>query len=229
VEKKYKKWIMFVGVVGVSFLLFRYFGLDRYFSFFYLKTHANNLKQIVEKNYFRAVLMYIAVYSGSIVATIPAVAPLTLIGGFLFCVLPGMIYSLIGAVLGATISFLMIRYMLGFFLRGRYAQRIENFNDKIKRYGYSYLIILHFLTVIPFLVINTLAALTDVPLITFMLTTLVGCIPLLFVYSLAGEQLASIQSVGDIFSPPLIMSFLLLILLAIIPIVVKRIKETMNR
>jgi len=64
-----------------------------------------------------------------------------------------------------------------------------------------------------------------VPIRTFIWVTVVGNIPLLFICSLAGRQLATIHSVHDILSPQVLLSFALLALLALLPIFFRRFKE----
>ena len=176
--------------------------------------------------YFPAVLIYIGSYALIIALAIPAVAPLTVLGGFLFNALPGLLYALIGATLGSIIYFLFIRYVVSNLVRQRYRARLDKFNEQIKAYGYSYLLTMQLLTVIPFFVINTLAGLADVPLFTFIWTTVLGSLPLLFIYSLAGRQLGEIEAVRDILKPHMVALLIILALLALLPMVIKRLRQS---
>ncbi|MFI5333518.1 MAG: VTT domain-containing protein, partial [Candidatus Babeliales bacterium] len=96
------------------------------------------------------------------------------------------------------------------------------FNEKIHVYGYNYIIILHYLTVIPLFVINMCAALTPISLGHFVWITLLGSAPLYIVYALAGRELATISCVQDIFSAQIILACALLIVVALIPMLIKR-------
>ena len=160
-----------------------------------------------------------------IAATLPVVGPLTMLAIYLFGFMPGFIVALFGAACGSTLSFLIIRYALGSLIRKRYKVRLERFNEKIKVYGHSYLLTLQILSVIPYVVINTLAALTDVSVFTSFWTTLVGSMPLIFMYALAGRQLGTLNSVYDIFSPQIFLILGLLALIALLPIIVRRFKK----
>ena len=106
-----------------------------------------------------------------------------------------------------------------------YGNRIVTFKKQMDVHGVNYILMLHFVTVVPYFVINTLAALSDISLVTFVWATIVGSIPIISVYAFAGRQLSYIQSVGDIFSPPIILAFVLLIVLACMPIILKRLKN----
>ena len=95
----------------------------------------------------------------------------------------------------------------------------------MRKYGANYLLMVHYASVIPFFFINTLAAISDVGWWTFLWTTVIGFIPLAIIYSFAGRELGSIKSVQDIMSPTIIGVFILLLLLAFLPIVIKHYKD----
>ena len=145
-----------------------------------------------------------------------------MVGGFLFGFLPCIVYASISATLGTTISFLVIRYVLGNVIRGKYAQKLDRFNEKIASHGTaSYLLTMQLMGIIPYFVINVLAALTNVPTITFVWTTFVGSLPILGVYAFAGGQLYSVESVKDIFSPSIIALLVVLVLVALLPLLLR--------
>jgi uncharacterized membrane protein YdjX (TVP38/TMEM64 family) len=202
-------------VVGVVW----YFGLHKYFSLASLKSNRAYLEEVVKTNYIQAVLIFMAVYVAVISLGMPGVPPLTMIGGFLFGFLPCVVYAVISATIGTTISFLVIRYVLGNVIRGKYAQKLDRFNEKIASHGTaSYLLTLQLMGVIPYFIINVLAALTNVSTITFVWTTFVGSIPMLGIYAFAGGQLYTVESVRDIFSPSIIALLVVLVLVALMPL-----------
>jgi uncharacterized membrane protein YdjX (TVP38/TMEM64 family) len=81
-----------------------------------------------------------------------------------------------------------------------------------------YLIILRIVPVMPFFMVNYLAGLTRIRGWTFAWTTLLGVLPGSIVYTSAGRQLASIETVDDIFSPPLLAAFAAVVVFVSIPI-----------
>jgi len=216
--------ILFVCIIGLLY----YLGVGRFFSLNNIGKLTTYLKTVSEKNYGAAVLTFIGIYTALIMFVLPTVAPLSMAGGFLFGVIPGFGYSLISCTIGSLINFLFIRYVFGAAMRKHYERRLYRFNEKIKLYGPNYLITLHLLTVIPFFIINTMAALTNISLLTFIVTTILGCTPIVFIYSLAGRQLGAIESVRDIFSPQVIIILIVLILIAVIPIFLKKLKQSVE-
>ena len=213
---------LFVAVI----VLFRYLEVGRYLTLERVQEYSLYLREYVDNYYVQSVIAYIFVYFFAIACALPASAVMTLLGGFLFGTIPGALYANIAATSGSIISFLLFKYVLSPFVKDRYAEQLKPFKKHIREEGYWYLLTLHFLSVIPFFVINALAALADVPLWTFVWTTAVGFIPLSLVYGFAGKQLGKLKSVGDIFSPGIIIALVLLIVLSTLPTIIKWLKRS---
>ena len=227
-NKKSKIWLLvLLGMVIAKFTigkLIMYSWVSRFITLEQIQAHSLAFKHYVGGHYFMAVLMYIGIYTCTIAIGIPAVAPLSLLGGYLFGVLLGTAYGAFGATVGSLIAFVIVRYVLRDWVKRRYGDRFEGFNKQMSKYGANYLLMVHYASVIPFFFINSLAAMADVSWWTFVWTTIVGFVPLATIYSFAGRELATIESVHDILSPPLIAVFILLIFLAFLPIVIKHYK-----
>ncbi len=216
-----KALLVIVAVISIATVIW-YFGLHNYITLASLQENRAALEEAVQKNYLQSVAIFIAIYTAVITVMIPGVPPLTIIGGFLFGLLPGVLYSGIAAAIGATISFLVMRYVLSNVIRGKYAQKLDRFNEKILSQGAaSYLLTMQLIGVIPYFVINTLAALTTVSIFTFFWTTLVGSLPILFVYAFAGRQLYLVESADGVFSPRIIALLVVLALVAMLPLLIK--------
>ena len=217
-----KKALLISFIVAVLVAVAWYFGLHEYFSLTSLQSNRTYLEEAVKVNYIKAVLIFMAVYAAVIALGMPGVPPLTMVGGFLFGFVPSVLYASISSTIGTTISFLVIRYVLGNVIRGKYAYKLERFNEKITSYGTaSYLLTMQLMGVIPYFVINVLAALTNVAIFTFIWTTCVGSLPILCVYALAGRQLYMVESVSDIFSPSIIALLAVLVLVSLMPLLLK--------
>lgn len=221
-NSRIQRALLLAGGLGFFIGLFWYFDIKQYFTLERLQADSAYLKQMVEHNYLLAMVIYILIYIIIIATALPVVAPLTMLGGFLFGVFPGVAAASLGATLGATSCFLIVRYVMRSTIQHRYQKRLDGFKAKINEYGYTYLLTLQLVGVIPFFVINTLAALTDVPLFSFFWTTAVGSFPFLLVYAFAGRQLNTMQSMSDIVKPSMLLLFLALGLLALLPMAIKK-------
>jgi len=210
------------AIIAIVYVVCK-FNLLGCISLEWVKVHSAALKASVMANYLQSAVAYCLAYATIISFGIPGVAPLTILGGYLFGFI-GIIYALIGATMGCLSGFLIMRYVLGRTIRRRYAKQLEQFQQLIHRYGASYLLMIHYSSVIPFFFINTFAALANVPVFMFIWTTIAGSIPLLSIYVLAGRQLGRIKTISDIFSPAVIALLCLLALLAVLPVLFKRSK-----
>ena len=217
------KKALFVGFALIgAILLAWYLGLQKYLTLEAMKENRAYLEAAVQENYWKSVVIFMAIYIAVIATALPGVPPLTMVGAFLFGFMPGGIYASIAATAGTTISFLLIRYVLSGVIRGRYAQKLERFNEKIASHGVvGYLLTMQLIGIIPYFVINTLAALTDVPFKTFLWTTYVGSLPIIFIYAFAGRQLYLVESARDIFSPSIIALLVFLVLLTLMPLLLR--------
>ena len=133
---------------------------------------------------------------------------LTLAGGFLFGVVWGAVYLMVGLTLGTSLSaFLIARYLAGTWIHSRYEGHLKKFNREVAHYGSSYLLMLRIIPVLPFFAVNFLAGTTKMSVKRFILTTAVGLLPGSVVYTYAGKQLGNITSVDDITTPKLFIGF----------------------
>jgi uncharacterized membrane protein YdjX (TVP38/TMEM64 family) len=228
-NKKSFWWLLVLLAVVVAkfalgkFIMFSW--VSRFITLEQIQAHSIAFKAFVGAHYAPAVLLYIAIYAVTIAVGIPGVAPLSLLGGYLFGVLLSTVYGAFGATAGSVVAFSVVRYLLKDWVMRRYGRQFAGFNDQMRKYGANYLLMVHFASIIPFFFINTLAAISDVKWWTFIWTTVVGFIPLAVIYSFAGRELATIKSVQDILSPPIITVFVILILLAFLPIIIKHYKD----
>lgn len=226
---KYKKIIIVLVILAALFILSRYTGLGYYLSFEYLQANRALLLAKVQTNYLLAVGVYIAVFSAALALALPVVAPLSIIGGFLFGVKFGSLYALISATLGSLIYYLVVRFLLASMVRGKYQERLAQFNSQINQYGYTYLLTMQWLTIFPFFIINTLAALAQVPIFTFLWTTIVGGSPFIIIFAFAGREIGSIKKMGDILSFEVVLLFVLLALLALVPMLIQKWRASQGR
>jgi uncharacterized membrane protein YdjX (TVP38/TMEM64 family) len=225
---KYIKLAIILFLIISVVLFSRFSGIENYINFQILKDNRAHLLAIVEHNYWSSVFVYIITYIFVVALSLPVAVPLTLIGGFVFGVLPAVLYINIGATLGAVVTFLIVRYLLGFELQKTYSQNLIEFNRNIALYGANYLLLARFIVLIPFFLINILAGLTNIPLKTFIWTTSLGIIPGSLIYAYAGKNIISINAPHEIFSLKIIAIFLVIITFGIFLLLFKKLKVFKN-
>jgi pyruvate/2-oxoglutarate dehydrogenase complex dihydrolipoamide dehydrogenase (E3) component/membrane protein DedA with SNARE-associated domain len=141
-----------------------------------------------------------------------------LAGGALFGLVAGSVVVSFASSIGATLAFLVSRFILRESVQSKFGERLSTINHGIEKDGAFYLLTLRLVPVFPFFVINLVLGLTPIRTLVFYLVSQVGMLPGTIVYVNAGTQLAKIESLRDILSPALIFSF---ILLGIFPLIAK--------
>ena len=210
--------IIILGVLGLGLGAFFYFDVGQYFSLEALKANRDDLLTYANANFTAAVVLYVAVYVLQTAFSLPGGALMTLTGGFLFGSVLGTIFVNVGATTGATLAFLAARYVLRDWVEKKFGHRIEPIQAGFAQNAFSYLLTLRLIPAFPFFLVNLVSGLTRMPLGTYVIGTSIGIIPGSFVYAFAGRQLGSINSLAEIASPPVLMAFTFLGLLALVPI-----------
>jgi uncharacterized membrane protein YdjX (TVP38/TMEM64 family) len=201
---------------------FLYFDLGRYLSLEALKANRDQLLAFTEANYPTAVVVYVLAYCTVVGLSLPGGAIMTLAGGFLFGSVLGTLYVNVGATIGATLAFLVARYLLRDWVEQQFGSRLGAIQEGFAQNAFSYLLTLRLIPLFPFFLVNMVSGLTRVNVGTYVAATSLGIVPGSFVFAYAGRQLGTINSLKEIVSPNVLMAFTLLGLLALVPILYKR-------
>ncbi len=218
-------------VIAAGIALFFALGLDRYLSFQALSDNRQILVAWTEANPVVAAVGYMTLYALTVAFSIPGAVWLTIAGGFVFGVILGTSYTVIGATIGACGIFLAARYALADFFHAKAGPALRRMEAGFRENAASYLLFLRLVPVFPFWLVNLAPAFFGLRLRTFALWTLIGIIPGTFVYVLVGNGVGEYLDRGEkpdlgiIFEPQYIAPILGLAALALLPIVIKRLKR----
>lgn len=221
------KFLVAIGLLIIaSLLVVQYSSLFTFFSIENLKTHREFLQYFVKTHYLLSVFIYLIITTIIVATALPLSAFMMIVAGFLFGIKWGLLYSNIGATLGATFSYGWLHYFFGRTMPDSIKSKLEIFSKKITKYGAFYFLILHLMSLLPFFLINALAVLADIDLFTFIWTTSLGIIPISVLYNYMGYRLGEINTIGEILTTPVILTFLGLALLAVLPIVISKMRKS---
>ncbi len=160
--------------------------------------------------------LYFVLYVLVTTLSLPGAALLTLLGGALFGLWPGILLVSFASTLGATLAMLVSRYLLRDWVQHRFAGQMRTVNDGVARDGAFYLFALRLMPLFPFFVVNLLAGVTRLGVWRYWWVSQLGMLPGAIVYLNAGHQLGQITSLHDILSPGVVFAFTLLGLLPLI-------------
>ena len=219
------KKIGLIGVVAAIIVLFFYFDLGQYLTLDYIKAQQQQIDQFYAENSSLAIAGFFLVYVIVTGASLPGAAILTLAAGAIFGLLTGLIIVSFASSIGASLAFLVSRYLFQDSIQKKFGNSLKSINDGIAKDGAFYLFALRLVPAFPFFVINLVMGLTPIKLKTFYWVSQVGMLAGTIVYVNAGTQLAQIESPAGILSPGLILSF---VLLAMLPFIGKKIVAILN-
>lgn len=213
--KGYGRWIA-AGLLVVLLVLLWASGAGDALTLERLKAQQAALQAWTTARPLLASLLFGLFYIGVVALSIPGAAVMTIAAGAIFGFVHGVVLASFASTIGATLAFLVARYLLREPLRRRYRQRLEAIDAGIHRDGAFYLFMLRLVPLFPFFVINLLAGLTALRTRTYFWVSQLGMLPGTAVYVYAGTQLARIESPGDVFSPGLLAAFALIGLLPLV-------------
>jgi uncharacterized membrane protein YdjX (TVP38/TMEM64 family) len=214
--------LLFLSAIGAFF----FFDLKSYLSLDTVKANRDSLLVFTQEHYGPAVILFILVYILQTAFSLPGATIMTLAGGFLFGSLWATLYVNIGATAGATLAFLAARYLFHEWVERKFGDRLGPIQEGFAKNAFSYLLTLRLIPLFPFFLVNLLSGLTRVRVSTYVAATAVGIIPGSFVYTFAGRQLGTINTLSELASPRLILAFSLLGLLILVPIFYRKFTET---
>ena len=214
--------VMIALVMGSAIGAFFYFDLGQFLSLTALKDNRDHLLALTDANYVASVGLFIVTYAIVTGLSLPGAVILTLAGGFVFGAVLGTLFVNLGATTGATLAFLTARYVLRDSVERKFGTSLRPFQDGFSKNAFSYLLTLRLMPLFPFFVVNLVSGLTRVSAGTYVGATALGIVPGSFVYAYAGRQLGTLNSLQEIASPNVIGAFILLGLLALVPVVYQR-------
>ena len=210
--------IAVIAVIVVAIVAFAWLDLGRFLDLEHLKSRQADIDAFYREHPLAVLGAYFVAYVAITGLSLPGAAIMTLAGGAVFGLLWGTVVVSFASTLGATVAFIVSRYILRDGIQRRYGDRLKTINAGVERDGGFYLFTLRLVPAFPFFIINLVMGLTPMRTITFALVSQLGMLPGTIVFVNAGTQLGRIESLQGILSPTLIGSF---VLLGVFPLVAK--------
>ena len=220
----FRRLAILAVLIGAA-LAYYGFDLGRYLSLDFFKSQQAAIETWRAAQPATAALLYFLAYVAVTGLSLPGAAAMTLVGGAVFGVLWGTVLVSFASTAGATLAFLVSRFLLRDWVEQRFGERLRAVNAGVEREGGFYLLALRLVPAFPFFMINLAMGLTAIRTWTFYWVSQIGMLLGTIVYVNAGTQLAKIESLSGILSPALIASFALL---GIFPLIAKKILERLR-
>lgn len=199
-------------------------GLDFGVVLAFLREHHYWLLGFVAGAPVTASLLFMAIYALGVAISVPGIALLTVVGGYLFGWIEGSVYVLVATTLAATAVFMLARSAIGEPLRARAAPSLVRFADAFRSNALSYVFVLHLVPIFPYAMVIGIPAACGVRVRTFVISAFLGLLPgtLLFAHlgSGLGEMLRAGLPIGpaSFLQPEIVLPLAGLSALALLPV-----------
>ncbi|MDI6801456.1 MAG: VTT domain-containing protein [Thermodesulfovibrionales bacterium] len=154
--------------------------------------------EFIEGHSVTAPLLFILIYAIGPSLFISSLA-LTLGAGFIWGPFMGVVFSITGATIGASVSFLLARYIIGNAIKERFTYTVrKRLGDQVAKHGWKAVAFARLIPIFPFPVLNYLFGVTPIPFIHYLWSTFVFMLPACIAYVAFGSSMGELIISGNI-------------------------------
>jgi len=215
-----RKRLLLLAVIAAAIAAFFVFDLKQYLSLEFFQASRAKIDAFYAARPWQTAAAFFVVYVAVTALSLPGAAIMTLAGGAIFGLLAGTVLVSFASSIGATLAFLVSRFLLRDWVRTRLGERLKAIDDGVAREGAFYLFALRLVPLFPFWLINLAMGLTSIRTRTFYWVSQLGMLAGTVVYVYAGTQLGQFR-----ISPGLVLAFALL---GIFPLVAKKVLDAVK-
>lgn len=215
-KKKWSKLLVLAAIAAAIFLIFQFTPLS--LSDF----TPTNVKNFILQFGVWSPIVFIVIYALRGAVLVIPVGIMSLAGGLAFGQWFGTIYILIGATLGASLSFMIARYFGRQFIETfswLHKGKIKQFDEGIEKNGFRMMLFMRLIPLFQYDAVNFGSGLSKIKFRDYVLATFIGMAPGGFINAMLGSSLEKIVSIQFLAA----LGFF--ILLMFIPTIYKTIKK----
>lgn len=220
-----KKTAVFLLVAGIAVAAYTQFG--DILTIHNLALQESRLRAFQQEH---PVLVYGAAFLIYVIVTglsLPGAVVLTLVYGWYFGLLAGIVLVSFASTTGATLAFLLCRFLFRDAIQKRFGNRLAAFDQALEKEGPFFLFTLRLIPAVPFFVINAVMGLTPIRTKTFWWVSQLGMLAGTAVYVYAGSSVPDLQTLADqgigaVFTPSQLTQIVIaFVLLGSFPLIVR--------
>ena len=194
---KSKKIKLFIGLFYISavglflYFIFTKFSFQEITSYEFIKNNRDYFYDLRQTNLFLLGVSFI-LFSILWVFAAGFGSPLALFAGFIFGKWFGLLFTVIGLSIGATLLYIFANFFLKEMIKDRFLNRFQKLEEKFQRSEFLYLLVYRFIGGIPFQIQNVLPCIFNVKVYNYFWSTFLGMMPSLFIVISIGSGLEEI-------------------------------------
>jgi uncharacterized membrane protein YdjX (TVP38/TMEM64 family) len=171
-----------------------------------------------------APLLFMAVYAVAAVLFLPG-SLLTLAGGALFGPVLGTFYSLTGATIGASLAFLIARYVASGWVADKTGGRLKQLINGVEGEGWRFVAFTRLVPLFPFNLLNYALGLTRIRFSHYLLATYTCMLPGAFAYTYLGYAGREAVGGGEGMIQKVLLAIALLAAVAFLPRLIGKLRR----
>ena len=214
--------LILLALIAAAIGAFFAFDLGTHLTLENLQAQRGRLLDYYDQNPLTFISAYMGVYIAVTALSLPGAVIMTLAGAAVLGLTVGTVVISFASTIGATLAFLVSRFLLRDYVQNRFREKLRAMNEGIERDGVFYLFTLRLIPLFPFFMINLAMGVTPIRTWHYFIVSQIGMLPGTLVYVNAGTQLAELSSLSGILSPALLGSFALL---GLFPLAAKKLVE----
>lgn len=185
---------------------------------------ASSIESAVRNLGLWAPVAHVALFALATILFVPG-ALFGLAGGVLFGPIWGSVLNLIGATLGATAAFLVARYVAADWVRRVAGPRLQRIIKGVEEEGWRFVAFVRLVPLIPFNLLNYALGLTRIPLVEYVVASLVCMAPGTLAYTWLGHAGREVVAGNEAAIRYGLMGLALLVAVAFLPHLLRRFKS----
>jgi uncharacterized membrane protein YdjX (TVP38/TMEM64 family)/rhodanese-related sulfurtransferase len=186
--------------------------------------NAEALQQWIDGFGLAAPLIFMLIYAVGTVVFLPG-SVLTLAGGAIFGPVWGTLYNLTGATVGATLAFLIARYLAADWAEQKSGGRIKQLKEGVESEGWRFVAFVRLVPLFPFNVLNYALGLTRIKLSHYIITSYLGMLPGAIAYTYLGYAGREAVAGGEGIIQKVMMAVALLAVVSFLPRLIGRLRQ----
>ncbi|MGD0827742.1 MAG: TVP38/TMEM64 family protein [Desulfobaccales bacterium] len=163
--------LVFLALLGAIIFTVRYLQLDQYLE-------KERLRQAVAGYGALGPLIYMLIWMAAPPLFLPRL-PIGLAGGILFGPFWGVVYTIFGATMGATLAFLVARYLARDWVAAKLTgTKLATLDEKVGQQGWKIVALTRLVPLFPYNLLNYAFGLTRISLLAYVSSTFIFMLPM---------------------------------------------------
>ncbi|MRR54455.1 MAG: hypothetical protein EG822_08080 [Deltaproteobacteria bacterium] len=217
-QKKKRSWkpLVFLVLLAAAVAGIHLSGAAQYLQ-------EDQLRTLISSYGALAPAIYILIYALAPVLLLPGL-PITIVGGILFGPFWGVVYTITGATLGASLAFLVARYLARDWVASKLTgPKWAKLDREVEQHGWKVVAFTRLIPAFPFNLLNYAFGLTKVPFSHYALATFFCMLPACVAFIVFSSSLLGLIR-GNL-SPTALLGISLIVAVSLLPVFYRRYKS----